>query len=133
MDVENMIKDLIKERYGSVREFCIQSKIPYSTLTSMFQNGITNTRINNVLKICSSLQIDADALTEGKVVPIKIKTSSNDIEERLIVLLNWIRSDTPIKFRGEKASPQMIQSVEAAIEIGLKLARKAYEDDLTDL
>ena len=129
MDIENAIKDLIKERYGSVREFCIQTKIPYSTLTSMFQNGITNTRINNVLKICSSLSIDADALTEGKVIPVKTETTSHDLEERVTTFLNWIRTDDAIRFRGEKADPQMIQYVEAALEIGLKLARKVYSDD----
>ncbi len=129
MDIENAIKDLIKERYGSVREFCIQAKIPYSTLTSMFQNGITNTRINNVLKICSSLSIDADALTEGKVIPVKTETTSHDLEERVTTFLNWIRTDDAIRFRGEKADPQMIQYVEAALEIGLKLARKVYSDD----
>lgn len=127
--IEETLREYIIREYGSLREFSIRVNIPYSTLYSMLQTGISKARIENVLKICSALHIDADALTSGKIVPVKTETTSHDLEERVTTFLNWIRTDDAIRFRGEKADPQMIQYVEAALEIGLKLARKVYSDD----
>lgn len=67
MIIEQKLKELILERYQSVREFTIQHDIPYTTLDSIFRRGVGNSSVNNVIKICKALGISADALAEGKI------------------------------------------------------------------
>lgn len=61
------LKDLINERYKSVKEFALLVKIPYTTLDSILKRGVDKTSVVNVVKICKELNIQIDALIEGKV------------------------------------------------------------------
>ncbi len=67
MSIENNIKKLILDRYKSMRRFSEISKLPYTTLVGMLDRGITNASIQNVIKICQTLNIDADALAAGVI------------------------------------------------------------------
>ena len=70
--IEEQLKDLIKERYGSLLKFSNAIGLPNSTLMDMIQyRGLANASIRNVLKICSELQISADELYEGYIVPVQ--------------------------------------------------------------
>lgn len=72
MTTEEKLKNLIKERYHSVREFAIDIDMPYSTLDSIFKRGIANSSIANVVKICKALHISTDALADGEIRPRRI-------------------------------------------------------------
>lgn len=63
MSREQVLMDLIKLKYRSVRNFSIQSGIPNSTLSSMFKKGIGGTAMDTVLKVCSLLECDIYSLT----------------------------------------------------------------------
>ena len=69
MNVEEKLKDYILSRYNSLREFSIRAEIPHSTFISILQRGIQNASVGNVIKICRQLNISADELAEGKIVP----------------------------------------------------------------
>lgn len=67
MTIEEQLKLLIKERYGSVRDFTLKIGMPYSTLDSILKTGIDKAKLENVLKICDALHISADALAMGEI------------------------------------------------------------------
>lgn len=69
MTTEEKLKKYILSRYHSIREFTIESEIPYTTMSSIFNRGIDNSSIKNVVKICKALNISVDALADGEIVP----------------------------------------------------------------
>lgn len=69
MPVEQDLKNLILQKYRSVRAFSEQTGIPYSTIDSIFKRGISNSSVSNIIKICRALGIDADSLGDGKIEP----------------------------------------------------------------
>lgn len=83
MKVEEKLKELIIEKYGSVLEFSKASKISNSTIATIMKRGVNNSSINNIIKICQTLGISADALSKGKIVPIPQDNEVKDIFESL--------------------------------------------------
>lgn len=83
MTIEESLKQLILDRYGSVREFTIQAHIPYTTLATIFKRGLQNAKALNVITICTALHISADALAEGKIVTVykNVSQSIVNVEE----------------------------------------------------
>lgn len=69
MTVELKLKEYILAQYGSVLKFSEQASIPYGTIASIFKRGIGNSSVVNIIKICQSLNISADELTAGRIVP----------------------------------------------------------------
>lgn len=69
MEIEEKLKNLICERYGSQRNFCKETGMPPSTLNIILKRGIKNASIQNVIKICQALEISTDELAEGRVIP----------------------------------------------------------------
>lgn len=70
MTIENRLKRIILEKYGSMREFSKQIGMSQSTFATIMNRGIHKASINNVIKICQALEISADELANDKIVPI---------------------------------------------------------------
>ena len=70
MTTEDKLKNFILSRFNSIREFTQVADISYSTFDSMLKRGIATSNVSNVIKICKELGISADALAEGKIIPI---------------------------------------------------------------
>ena len=129
MTVEEKLKDLILKRYYSVREFTTAVDIPYTTVYSIFKRGVGNSSVNNVIKICKALGISADALADGKIVPI---------DKRAEIIVNYrfevkeILEDTKellnhhgfITLDGKPINKDGIESIIDAIDIGVEMAKK---------
>jgi repressor LexA len=62
--LENKIKDLIIEKYGSIRQFSIKIGLPYTTIDSILKRGIDNSNVSNVIKMCKALNISIDKSLE---------------------------------------------------------------------
>lgn len=67
-ELESQLKNLITERYGSLKKFTELIGMPWTTLDSILKRGVANSNITNVLKITHELGIDAEALVEGRIV-----------------------------------------------------------------
>lgn len=67
MTIEEQVKQLILSKYKSIRAFTQEINIPYSTIDTVLKRGIGGTSVTTVLKVCNSLGIDADALTDNKI------------------------------------------------------------------
>ena len=64
---ELKIKEMIINRYGSLKKFCEVIDMPWTTLDSILKRGIANSNITNVLKITRELGIDAEKLVDGHI------------------------------------------------------------------
>jgi hypothetical protein len=67
MKKEELLKDLITEKYGSVLKFSEQSGIPYSTLRNIFVRGFDGIAVATAIRICNTLQIDLESFMKGEL------------------------------------------------------------------
>lgn len=67
MGVEEDLKKIIIDRYGSVNKFATVCDVPYSTIATIFVRGINKANISTVIAICKELKISADELANGKI------------------------------------------------------------------
>ena len=55
---EDRLRNLILERYISLRQFSIEADIPYSSLMTLLSRGIGGASFDTVLQICRALGVD---------------------------------------------------------------------------
>ena len=58
MTREDRLRNLILDRYLSLRQFSIEADIPYSSLMTLLTRGIGGASFDTVVKICNALEID---------------------------------------------------------------------------
>ena len=58
MTREQKLRNLILDRYVSLRQFAIQADIPYSTLMTLLSRDIGGASFDIVVKICKCVKID---------------------------------------------------------------------------
>lgn len=81
--LEAQLKELIIERYGSLKKFTDMVDMPWTTLDSILKRGIANSNVSNVTKIARELNLDMDALIDGKIVRhIPITTAAAHRDEQ---------------------------------------------------
>lgn len=67
-ELESNLKEIIIDKYGSMKKFSEAIDMPWTTLDSILKRGVANSNISNVLKITKELEIDAEQLIDGKIV-----------------------------------------------------------------
>ena len=67
-ELELHLKEMIINKYGSMKKFSEVIDMPWTTLDSILKRGVANSNISNVLKITRELEIDAEKLIDGKIV-----------------------------------------------------------------
>jgi len=58
MNREQKLRNLILDRYTSLRRFAIEANIPYSTLMTLLSRDIGGASFDIVIKICRELEIN---------------------------------------------------------------------------
>ncbi len=102
---ENRIKEIIINRYGSLKKFCEIIDMPWTTLDSILKRGFSNSNITNVMKISHELKVDTESLASGRIV---------DFVEREVV--------------ERKDNPKIIQYYDQLNDIGKHEAEKRVEE-----
>lgn len=92
MTIEEKMKKYILTKHKSIREFVKCADLPYSTVDGILKRGIANSSIGNVLKICKALQISADELANGKIVPVNTKASRHVFFTEVPEMLEYMRN-----------------------------------------
>ena len=92
MTIEEKLKKHIFTKHKSIREFVKCAGLPYSTVDGILKRGIANSSIGNVLKICKALQISADELANGKIVPISKQASRHVFFTEIPEMLEYMRN-----------------------------------------
>lgn len=58
MSREQKLRNLILDRYTSLRQFSREANIPYSTLMTLLSRGIGGASFDVVILICKKLNVD---------------------------------------------------------------------------
>lgn len=98
MTIEKTIKCLILAKFGSVKEFANEIELPYTTVSGILKRGLLNSNMENVLKICDKLNIDADSLIDGYV---KIKSPDSDNVSSHFAYLNFLLENDCANYDGQ--------------------------------
>ena len=67
MNRELILRNLILDRYTSIRQFAGEIDIPYSTLMTLLTRGVGGASFDIVIKICRNLEIDPVELSQGNI------------------------------------------------------------------
>lgn len=59
---EEFLKELIMNKYGSVKSFAEHIDIPYTTIRSILERGVGKAGVDTVIKICQGLGIKPEQL-----------------------------------------------------------------------
>ncbi len=79
--LENKLKELIIEKFGSVRQFSFKINIPYTTVDSILKRGLDNSNVGNVIKICKALDISIDNLLDDKEIVPNVELNESNHEK----------------------------------------------------
>ena len=80
--LEEKIKKLIIEKYGSIRQFALKIDIPYTTVDTILKRGIDNSNVGNVIRICKTLGLSVDKSIEKKDLILDSKYDNTYINEK---------------------------------------------------
>ncbi len=58
MNRQQKLRNLILDRYKSLRQFAIEADIPYSTLMTLLSRDIGGASFDMVIRICKKLDVD---------------------------------------------------------------------------
>ena len=75
------MKKMITAKYVSIRQFANEISISYTTLQSISKRGL-KVGIQNVIKICQALNIDINALANGKIEEPKTNDTTATASEK---------------------------------------------------
>ena len=100
--LEEQLKKIIIERYGSVMQFSKKIDVPYTTIDTILKRGIDNSNVSNVIKICKELKLSVEDMVDNKkIAPILefdngeiVDISSNMIK---IPVYGTIKAGIPIE------------------------------------
>lgn len=84
MNKTEFLKEMISKTGLNMKAFAEKADIPYTTLRSMLERGVENASVNNVIKICSELNITIEELYE-----ISENTSNLMSKEEITLLKNY--------------------------------------------
>lgn len=90
---EEKLRNVILDRYRSVRAFCNVHNLPYSTIDNVFKRGVGSVSMSTATQLCSALELDLSAFGKGQIVGQRGENLlSTDIEEAQL-LDNYRRLD----------------------------------------
>lgn len=58
MNREQKLRNLILDRYMSLRQFAFEADIPYSTLMTLLSRDVGGASFDVIIKICKHLNVD---------------------------------------------------------------------------
>lgn len=58
MNREQLLRNLILDRYPSLRQFAKEADIPYSSLMTLLSRGVGGSSFDTVIRLCRALKID---------------------------------------------------------------------------
>ncbi|EUJ34159.1 LexA family protein [Brochothrix campestris] len=62
MTIESKLKRLIEDKYDNIKNFSEKIDLPYTTVRSILQRGVMNSKVENIIKICDGLNIKSEQL-----------------------------------------------------------------------
>lgn len=127
MSIEEKLKGLILTRYRSLREFTNAIDMPYQTMDSILKRGVDKASISNIIKICKALDISADELANGNLVPSSLRHSTLEMTE-IIDILDFVKFNllerADLTIEGIPADEGDLQLLSDGLTITMELLKK---------
>lgn len=114
MNIEKKLQDFILLKFDSVNQFCQESGISSSTIFTVFRRGINSSSTTTILRICRALNIDAQALYNGKIQEIEKDTEVISLTQLLQNLEN-----KNVVFKGHLLTKEQKRVIAYASKIAL--------------
>ncbi len=128
MTTEEKLKDFILSKYRSLREFTQEIDMPYSTMTTILKRGIDNSNVQNIIKICQALEIKADDLAEGNIVPIeRHNTDSVRIEDILFELTQKLLNTDGLTIDDQPATKEDVYLIISTLDTAMEIRKRQQE------
>lgn len=125
MTIEDNLKELIIAKYGTMVNFTSKIDIPNSTLAAIISRGVNNASINNIIKICRELDISAEALANGQIVPNnQNKTDFKDVNEIITFAKVAILSNKELTIDGHALDNEQRQTLIDGFELSCEFVRR---------
>lgn len=116
MNREEYLKNLIEIKYGNVKAFSEHIKLPYTTIRSILDRGIMNSKMENIIKICDGLGIYPEDLVHVK----------NSVINKITKIIMQLPSDDQDKIY--HYSMKLLND-----QNGVNLSKTQYSDICTDI
>ena len=118
--IEDDLKAYIKAQYKSLPMFSEAAGIKYSTLAAIFDRGLNNASVQNIMKICRALGISADGLADGRIV---------SVSERKFMDITTVRNTLNSQLDNAAIDGKQVTEIERqtiidAFDIAVELLRK---------
>lgn len=129
MTIEQQLKELILSRYENVIDFTKKIGMPNSTFASILHRGVSKASINNIIKICQELEISADELSNGKIVPQnhpKENEQPQDIQD-VLSIAKMNAKYKKLTLDGEPLTEDDIEIIFDSIDFSLKVIKKQHQ------
>ena len=125
MTIEEKLREYILYHYKSIRMFVKEAGLPYTTVDGILKRGIANASIGNVLKICKALQISADELANGKIVPMSNSDGQDDIDIEIYIKSERQNVDNcRMSLDGRKLNPDEYGFILDGMEFSIEMIKK---------
>lgn len=123
MTIEDELRDYILDRYSSLKEFSEVAGIAHSTLYTILIRGLSNAKVGNIIKICQTLNISADALAEGRI-EFKLDWSNKVLDVKDIVNDTKLKLASAVTIEGKQVDSDIVESLSDALDLGYELTKK---------
>lgn len=130
--VEDRLRKLIVERYGSMIAFSKSIGMANSTLATIMERGVNKASINNIIKICEALGISADSLAHGQIVHNKKPQGQITIEAMVEDFQNKIISDS-LTINGVPMTEEEKENMATAIGLTFDCLKMHHKKQKTKL
>lgn len=133
MTIEEKLKKHILSNYKSIREFVQIAGLPYSTVDGILKRGIANSSIGNVLKICKALEISADELANGNIVPTTKEEPRHFILSDLAKTLEFIKTHQEefedLTIDGQNLTPFEFETILNSLNLSISIIRDHRKEE----
>ena len=122
---------LLKER--GVTPYRVHKDTGISTATlSDWKNGKSQPKKDKIEKICNYFDVPLSYFySEKSVEPTLTAKDQRDIQQILDQTREQLMSQEGLMFDGDPASPEAIESILAAMQIGMEMAKKKNKEKYT--
>lgn len=126
---------LLQERNLKAADVCRGTGLP-SSLFSEWKKGKSSPKIDKLQKIADFFDVSLEYLTtgkeeSGKKEPQLSAKDEKDIRKQLEKFREQLMQQEGLMFDGDPASPEAIESILSAMEIGMAMAKKKNKERFT--
>ena len=125
MNVEERLKELIVNQYGTMKDFTDHIGVPNSTFANILRRGVKNANVLTIIKICQALGISTDDLAEGRIVPLERPNSvPTKIEDIFADVKQQLLNADNLTIDGEQATEAEIMFLVNTLDVALQINKK---------